>query len=90
MDVPQVLAVWLHTVAFVIAWGYYGVLGRMVLPGLARTLDPRARTATLAEIERRALPLIGVSLVLFMLTGAYLLVRLSVRGLVSPDVITER
>lgn len=26
MDNPQLLAVWLHTLAFVIAWGYYGVL----------------------------------------------------------------
>jgi hypothetical protein len=28
MDILQVLAVWLHTLAFVIAWGYYGILGR--------------------------------------------------------------
>ncbi len=74
MDVPQVLAVWFHTLAFVIAWGYYGVLGRMVLPGLERSLDGPALGAALAAIERRALPLVFGSLVLFTVTGTYLLV----------------
>ncbi len=74
MDVLLVVAVWLHTVAFVIAWGYYGVLGRMILPGLGTALEPSTRTASLAAIERRALPLIVVSLVLFTVTGTYLLV----------------
>lgn len=74
MDVLQVLAVWLHTLAFVIGWGYYGVLGRMVLPALERTLDRPAQAAALVALERRALPLIAVSLVLFTVTGTYLLV----------------
>jgi uncharacterized membrane protein len=74
MDIPLVLAVWLHTVAFVIAWGYYGVLGRMVLPGLERSLERPAQAATLAAIERRALPLVVLSMVLFVVTGSYLLV----------------
>ena len=74
MDVLLVLAVWLHTVAFVIGWGYYGVLGRMVLPALARSLDGPAQASALVAIERRALPLIVVSLVLFTVTGSYLLV----------------
>jgi uncharacterized membrane protein len=74
MDPPHVLAVWLHTLAFVIAWGYYGVLGRMVLPGLERSLEPPAQAAALIAIERRALPLIALSIVLFTATGAYLLV----------------
>jgi len=74
MDLPHVLAVWLHTLAFVIAWGYYGILGRMVLPALERSLDSPARVAALVAIERRALPLIALSLVLFTATGAYLLV----------------
>lgn len=74
MDAPQVLALWLHTVAFVIAWGYYGVLGRIILPALERSLEPTARSAALLTIERRALPLIVLSLVLFAVTGTYLLV----------------
>jgi uncharacterized membrane protein len=74
MDFPVVLAVWLHTLAFVIAWGYYGILGRMVLPALERSLDRPTQAAALAAIERQALPLIAISLVLFGATGAYLLV----------------
>jgi uncharacterized membrane protein len=73
MDLVNLLALWLHTVAFVVAWGYYGVLGRMIIPGLARTLDRPRQAAALAAVERRALPLIGVSLVIFMLSGSYLL-----------------
>ena len=74
MDVPQVGATWLHTLAFVIAWGYYGVLGRIILPALERSLEGRARTAALLAVERRALPLIVLSLILFTITGSYLLV----------------
>lgn len=74
MDVPQVGATWLHTLAFVIAWGYYGVLGRIILPALERSLDRRGRVAALQAIERRALPLIVLSLILFTVTGSYLLV----------------
>jgi uncharacterized membrane protein len=73
MDAVHVLAVWLHTVAFVIAWGYYGILARIIVPALERTLDPRARASTLLAIEHRALPLIVLSLVLFTVTGTYLL-----------------
>jgi uncharacterized membrane protein len=73
MDMPQVLAAWLHTVAFVIAWGYYGILGRMVLPGLEHSLAGPAIGDALVAIERRALPLVGLSVVLFALTGTYLL-----------------
>jgi uncharacterized membrane protein len=73
-DLPVVLATWLHTIAFVIAWGYYGVLGRIVLPGLAGSLDGVAQATTLRAIERRALPLLGISISLFVVTGAYLLV----------------
>lgn len=74
MDVPQVLAAWLHTIAFVIGWGYYGILGRMVLPALERSLDGPALGAALVAIERRALPLVVLSVVLFAATGTYLLV----------------
>lgn len=74
MDLLHVGAIWLHTVAFVIAWGYYGILGRMILPALARSLDREGQAAAIGAIERRALPLILFSLILFGATGAYLLV----------------
>lgn len=74
MDWLPVGAVWLHTVAFVIAWGFYGVLARMIVPGLAKSLDLAAQTRALAQIERRALPFVLFSIVLFAITGTYLLV----------------
>lgn len=74
MDLWQVAAVWLHTVAFVIAWGYYGVLGRFVLPALARSIGEERAAIALLEIERRALPFVLLTAVLFTLTGSYLLV----------------
>ena len=73
MDVWQLLATWLHTVAFVIAWGYYGVLGRMVVPALEHSLDGRMSADALYAIERRALPLVLLSMALFVVTGTYLL-----------------
>lgn len=74
MDLMQVGAVWLHTVAFVIAWGYYGILARMILPGLGGTLDLARQTHTLAAIERKALPFVLLAVVIFVVTGTYLLV----------------
>ena len=78
MDVGQLLAVWLHTVAFVIAWGYYGILGRIVLPALEQSLDGPAQGRSLVAIEQRALPLVLISMALFIVTGTYLLI-------VDPD-----
>jgi uncharacterized membrane protein len=74
MDLLHVLATWIHTIAFVIAWGFYGVLGRMILPGLAGTLGRPAQIDVLVAIERRAMPLVLLSVALFVATGTYLLV----------------
>ena len=73
MDVPLLLALWLHTVALVIAWGYYGVLGRIVLPGLEGSLETPARARALVAVETRAVPLVLVAVILFTVTGTYLL-----------------
>ncbi len=74
MDIPLLLAVAVHTLAFVIAWGYYGILGRIVLPALERSLEGPALAASVGSIERRALPLVVLSALLFTITGTYLLV----------------
>lgn len=74
MDIVVVLAGWLHIVAFVIAWGYYGILGRIVLPALAGTGDVRQQAADLFEIERRAQPLLLIAVAVFGISGAYLLI----------------
>ena len=74
MDLWQVGAVWLHTVAFVIAWGYYGILGRFVIPALGSSIGAEREAQALLEIERRALPFVLLTAVLFTVTGSYLLV----------------
>jgi uncharacterized membrane protein len=74
MPVLDVGAVWLHTLALLIALGYYGILGRVVVPSLERTLAGADLSAALVAVERRALPLVAVSVVLFTATGSYLLV----------------
>jgi uncharacterized membrane protein len=74
MDLVHVLAVWLHTLALVIVLGYYGILGRVVLPALERSLERPTQVSTLLAIERRALPFIVLSMALFAVTGVYLLV----------------
>ena len=73
VDVTEIVATWLHTVAFVVAWGWFGVLGRIVLPGLDRALAPGPAASALLAIERRALPILGLSVILFVVTGTYLL-----------------
>jgi uncharacterized membrane protein len=75
VDIPILLATWIHTVAVVIAWGFYGVLARIILPSLEQALDGDDLGATVAAIERRAILLVGLSGVLFVVTGSYLLVR---------------
>lgn len=74
MDVAHLLAVAVHTLAFVIAWGYYGILGRIVLPALERSLDGPTVSVSIAAIERRALPLVVLSALLFTVSGSWLLV----------------
>lgn len=74
MDLVQVLAIWVHMLGLVIVMGYYGVLGKLVVPALGRALDVPSRVAALVELERRALPLVLLSVVLFVITGTYLMV----------------
>ena len=73
MDLGLVVATWVHTLAFVIAWGYYGVLGRMILPALGDALAEPQRIEMLAAVERRAVPLVLLSVVLFTVSGSWLL-----------------
>jgi uncharacterized membrane protein len=74
MDFALVLALWIHTIGLVIVMGYYGILGRILIPSLERTVHGPELAESLAAIERRALPLVLLSVVLFVLTGTYLLV----------------
>ena len=74
MDLLQLAALWLHTVAFVIAWGYYGISGRFVIPSLQASAPEPMRATLISTIERRALPFVLGSVVVFVLTGTYLLI----------------
>ncbi|MFN8519559.1 MAG: CopD family protein [Chloroflexota bacterium] len=73
MDLARLVALTLHTVGFVIACGYYVILARVILPGLVATLDGPAVGRTLLMVERRALPLLVVAIILFATTGTYLM-----------------
>jgi uncharacterized membrane protein len=74
MDFVQVGAVWLHSVAMVIVIGYYGILARVVLPALSRSLDGVALGRAIVAVERRSIPLVLLSIGAFTTTGIYLLV----------------
>jgi uncharacterized membrane protein len=73
VDVAQVVAAWLHMLGMVIVIGYYGIVGRFVLPAMRGSLDGASVAAALLAIERRARPFLVISTVLFIATGVYLL-----------------
>lgn len=73
MDYTQLVAVSVHTLAMIMVVGYYGILGRVILPGLRQSVDDAKRAPVLLAIERRAAPLVVLAIGLFVITGAYLL-----------------
>ena len=75
MDATHLIALSLHALAMVVVLGYYGILSRIVLPTLARSLEGPALARVVPAIERRALPILLAGVVLFIVTGVYLLVR---------------
>jgi hypothetical protein len=73
MDYVQAGAVAIHTLAMILVVGYYGILGRAILPALRGSLAGPDLATTLTAVERRAVPLLVLSVGLFVATGAYLL-----------------
>lgn len=73
MDVAGTVAVWVHTLSTVVVLGYYGILGRVILPALRKSLDGPALGRAVVAVERQAVPLVVLSVVLFTISGAYLL-----------------
>ena len=73
MDYPQAGAIAIHTLAMILVVGYYGILGRVILPALRGSLAGPELAATLSAVERRAVPLLLLSVALFVATGAFLL-----------------
>jgi uncharacterized membrane protein len=74
VDLLEVGAGWLHTLAFLIILGYYGILGRFIVPALEHSLDGPTAARTLLDIERRALPFVLLSTGIVVVSGAYLLI----------------
>jgi uncharacterized membrane protein len=75
MDAAQLVALWSHALAMVLVLGYYVVLGRIALPALSRSLGAADAARAVVAIERRALPLVLIGIVLFVASGIYLLTR---------------
>ena len=73
VDLGLALALFLHALGLVIALGYYGILSRILIPSLEKTLHGPELANALAGIERRALPIVLLSIVLFTVSGTYLL-----------------
>lgn len=76
MNALAVGATWIHTIAIVILLGYYAALSLVVLPWL-RSGDSHEPGRVLAALERRALPWILVSIILFVATGVALMLTSS-------------
>ncbi|MCI0584484.1 MAG: hypothetical protein L0227_16620 [Chloroflexi bacterium] len=74
MDLLHVGATWLHLLATVALLGYYAILGLVVLPVIRRLVPARELSESIAAIQSRATPIVGVSLLAFLATGVYLMV----------------
>ena len=62
------LSVWLHALGTVVLIGHYLLLSVIYLPGLARD-----NPMILSEISKRSRPWLYISLLIFMVTGIYLM-----------------
>lgn len=73
MSTTWVAMTWLHQASIVALLGYYLVLAVVVLPALQRALDGHELGASIGTIGRRSRPLVGTTIVVFLVTGTYLL-----------------
>ena len=86
MAVLDVGAVWFHTLALLIALGYYGILGRVVVPSLERTLTGADLSAALGAVERRRL--LGPVRLRIVAAGSWM--RLEHDAAVPPQIRAKR
>jgi len=73
MSATWVAMTWLHQVSIVAVLGYYATLALVVLPVLGRTLDGAALGRSIALVGRRSRPLLITTIVVFVVSGTYLL-----------------
>jgi uncharacterized membrane protein len=74
MSATWVAMTWLHQVSIVALLGYYAAMAVVVLPALSRALDGDALGISIGAMGRRSRPLVLATIVVFLVTGTYLLV----------------
>ncbi len=67
------LAVWLHALATIVWIGYYVFTSLIFLPVLERRMQPNAMRDLLEQVSSRLRPFFGGSLLIFFVTGTYLM-----------------
>ena len=68
------LSTWLHVMATVVFVGYYLFTGLIYLPVFERCMQPNALRDILEQGSARLRPYFGGSLLIFLITGTYLMV----------------
>ena len=67
------LSTWLHALATIVFIGYYIFLCLIYLPMFERQMQPNALRDLLEKISTRLRPFFGGSLLIFLVTGTYLM-----------------
>jgi len=67
------LSNWLHALATIVFIGYYLFTGMIYLPVLERQMQANALRGLLEQISARLRPFFGGSLLIFLVTGTYLM-----------------
>ena len=67
------LSTWLHALATIVFIGYYLFLSLIYLPVFERQMQPNALRDLLEKISTRLRPFFGGSLLIFLVTGTYLM-----------------
>jgi len=68
------LSTWLHTLATIVMIGYYVFTGLIYLPIFERQMQANALRELLEEVSGRLRPYFGSSLLIFIVTGTYLMI----------------
>jgi uncharacterized membrane protein len=74
MDATWVAMTWLHAVSMVGLLGYYAAMTFVVLPALSRAFDGPQLGQVIQAVSRRSRPLVIGAVVLFLVSGAWLMV----------------
>jgi uncharacterized membrane protein len=67
------MSTWLHTLATIVMIGYFVFISLIFLPVLEKHLQGEALKGLLEQVSGRLRPYFGLSLLLFIVTGTYLM-----------------